>query len=129
MKSSCSLIIGIPSLALLLGAYSVNAAPPMKLAQKVAPMKYAKVAPIFDKNCVGCHSATRPSEKVDLSSYAAVMRGGKRGPIVIAKNPMKSDLLLYVNGTKSPRMPLRGKPLSAGDVATIQKWIAQGAKP
>ena len=93
-----------------------------------AAMSYAKVAPLIKAQCVSCHNEKRSPEKVDLSSYQALMKSGEHGPIVIAGHPEKSKLIAYVDGSKKPQMPM-GKPaLGKADIELLKKWIAAGAK-
>jgi hypothetical protein len=96
-------------------------------AGKGAPMPYAKVAPLIKAQCTSCHNAARHPEKVDLSSFQALMKSGEHGPIVVAGHPEKSKLILYVDGSKQPRMPMGKAPLSKADIAMLKKWIASGA--
>jgi len=91
-------------------------------------MPYSKIAPLIKAQCAGCHNAARHPEKVDLSSYQALMKSGEHGPIVIAGHPEKSKLIMYVDGSKQPRMPFRGAPMSKADIALLKKWIAAGSK-
>jgi uncharacterized membrane protein len=97
-------------------------------SHKMKPMPYAKVASLIKAQCASCHNATRHPEKVDLSSYQALMKSGEHGPIVVAGHPEKSKLILYVDGTKQPRMPMGKAPLSKADIAMLKSWIASGAK-
>ncbi len=91
-------------------------------------LTYAKVAPLIKAECMSCHNAARHPEKVDLSSYQALMQSGEHGPIVIAGQPGKSKLIMYIDGEKQPRMPFKKKPLSAAQIALLKKWISAGAK-
>jgi len=106
----------------------VSAQPASQAKASKTAMSYAKVAPLIKAQCVSCHNAKRSPEKVDLSSYQALMKSGEHGPIVIAGHPEKSKLISYVDGTKQPRMPM-GKPaLGKADIELLKKWIAAGAK-
>jgi hypothetical protein len=49
-------------------------------------------------------------------------------PDVIPGNADSSTLYRRVNGTVPPQMPKGRPPLSAAQLATIKKWIDQGAK-
>ena len=64
-----------------------------------------QIAPIFRKYCVGCHNADDPEGKLDLSTFAALQRGGKKGKILVAKNVAKSRLIGMVEGKLKPFMP------------------------
>lgn len=92
---------------------------------------YAKhIHPIFDSNCVGCHSSGQAKGGLRLDSYELLMNGGHDGPVVFAGQPEKS--LLYQRITLPPThkqfMPAEGKPpLPPEEIALIKAWIQQGA--
>ncbi len=106
----------------------VGPIPEIKLNRK-DPVTYEVIEPIFEKRCFVCHSGNIKEGKLDLSSYEALIKGGKRGEAV---KPGKSgDSLLYkvVQRTQKPYMPPRGEvPCTAEEVALIKLWIDQGAK-
>ena len=90
----------------------------------------AHVEPIFVTHCYSCHGPEKQKSRLRLDSYAALMRGGKHGPVIKAGNAKGSELFRRV--TLSPSdddaMPPEGKrPLSANDVKLIELWIAAGA--
>jgi|GEM_PF-3236909 len=88
---------------------------------------YAKVQAIFTKNCTGCHGVARPRAGITLANYDSVMKGGRKGPIVVAGNPDKSALYGAISGKANlTRMPLNETPLSPGDQTAIKNWISQG---
>jgi len=89
---------------------------------------YAKVGKLIQTKCASCHNAKNHPEKVDLSSFPALMKSGEKGPIVVPGHPEKSKLISYVDGTKQPRMPFKQAPLAAADIQLLKKWIADGAK-
>jgi len=105
------------------GATSMQPAAPKK-----AGVPFSKVAPLLKKQCAQCHTGARAAGKVDVTSYATLMKGGEHGPVIVASHPEKSALLAYIDGSKKPQMPM-GKPaLSKADVALVKSWIAGGAK-
>jgi len=85
------------------------------------------VAPILQKNCVICHSKTAHKNDLVLDSYGALMKGGKRGPSIVANNADASILVEMLEGKLTPRMPLDDDPLPAPEIATIKSWINAGA--
>ncbi len=85
-----------------------------------------QVAPILEKSCVHCHGETTPKGKLDLTSRASILKGGDSGPAVVPGKPDESPLLEMISGDP-PDMPQKAPPLSKGEVATIQRWIEQGA--
>lgn len=83
---------------------------------------------ILKKECILCHSAKNKTASLDLSSYQAMMRGGRSGAIVVPKNPKASLIMKYIKGDKKPRMPMGDKPLKPSEIQLIERWIASGAQ-
>lgn len=88
-----------------------------------------EVALLLEQHCVSCHHAgPNPSSGLDLTSPAAIQRGGRKaGAAVIAGRPGDSPLLKYVLGEYTPRMPINADPLSDEAVEALRAWIAAGA--
>jgi hypothetical protein len=91
------------------------------------------VAPILAKYCAECHvgngEGTQASEfRVD--SYENVIKGTKYGPVIVAGDPLSSSLYRLVSGKVDPsiQMPHGKESLSAGEIAMVEHWIAQGAR-
>ena len=84
------------------------------------------VAPILAFHCNGCHGNAG-----DLSTrtYQGLMKGGNLGKPIMPNDPEHSLLIHFVDGRRGEkhRMPLHGRPLSSEQIATLSKWIAQGA--
>ncbi len=91
------------------------------------------VQAIFTASCLGagCHSGASPQSKLGLddaeTSYKAlvgVSALGKPGAIrVKPKDAASSYLMLKLDGTAQPMMPLGRPPLSAAQLATVKAWI------
>ena len=86
------------------------------------------VLPIFKASCISCHKADKKKGKLDMSTYADLMKGGKQGSPVKAGDPAKSLIIEMISG-KEPEMPEKGDKLSDAQVQIISDWIKQGAKP
>lgn len=71
-------------------------------------------------------SPGKPKGDVDLTSVAAMRRAGRHGAAVVSGKPGESVLLSEVQGTE-PAMPKEGQPLSAAQVAVLERWISEGA--
>ena len=90
------------------------------------------IHPIFDSNCVACHGAGKTEGGLRLDSYEALMKGGKDGPAIVARNPEKSLLIERVTlPAGAPHaMPAEGRPpLKPAEIAWIRSWIRAGASP
>src|ERR1051325_10189272 len=88
------------------------------------------VAPILQKNCFACHDAKKKKGKLEMTTYENFRKGGsKDDPIVPGKS--KDSLIIDVLTSKEKdRMPPKdaGDPLKQEQIATIAKWIDEGAK-
>ena len=79
------------------------------------------VAPVLQKNCIKCHGS---AGKLDLSTFAGLVKGGESGPAVTPGKPDESRLYTMIH---EGQMPKGGKPLPADQVAIIGEWIKAGA--
>ena len=84
------------------------------------------VWPILRANCVSCHRPGKLKGKLDLTNMAALLKGGKHGPVVKQGAPLESPLLDEVSG-EEPEMPPEGAPLTEAEVAVLSRWITEGA--
>lgn len=86
-----------------------------------------EVAPILKASCGKCHSGGGAKGGVDLSTYMAMKKGGKSGPVFVEGDPDKSPLVTSISGDK-PDMPKKATPLTKAQVMTISTWVKEGAK-
>ena len=82
------------------------------------------VAPILRDRCVACHGG---SGGLWLDRYETLMVGADRGPVVVAGDPVGSELLRRVTGDSQPRMPFNLPPLDGVEIEKLRVWIAEGA--
>ncbi len=99
---------------------------------EAACIDYASlVQPIFNAECVHCHSGATAPRELRLDSYQGVIAGGLSGNEVVACRP--EDSLLHQKLGASPpfgaRMPADGPPfLGEGQIELIRRWIDEGAR-
>lgn len=89
-----------------------------------------RVAPLFETRCAGCHGETRAKGQLRLDSFAAVVRGGKDGAVIVPGDPKRSELFHRISlpSSDDKAMPPSGKtPLTPDEVTVIKLWIAAGA--
>ena len=77
----------------------------------------AKVVPILQNSCYGCHSGASPSGGQAMGNYTADKAMAASGKLI--------GTLTHASGF-SP-MPKGGTKLSACNIAIIQKWVTAGA--
>jgi hypothetical protein len=89
----------------------------------------AKVEPIFASACYQCHSGNEPKGQLNLAIKSLALKGGVTGPVIIPGNSKDSRLIYRVMGAGvEHRMPLSGTPLTGEQIATLRRWIDEGAK-
>jgi len=93
-----------------------------------APSFTREIRPILQKQCQGCHQPAIKSSDLDVTSFAELRRGGKRGVPFVAGKPVESLLVRYVKGELQPRMPLGQPALPGEQIELLREWIQDGAK-
>lgn len=91
----------------------------------------ARIAPIFEENCLVCHSANKRKGRLRLDSYAGLLKGGESGAVIKA-NAQGSELLRRVSLDPEDEdfMPAEGKPpLDDDERKLLALWINAGASP
>ena len=92
-----------------------------------------EVQPILSKNCSECHAPGKEgfvASGLDSTSYQALMKGGKFGPLVKPGDALTSALNMLVEGRAhaSIRMPHGREKLPDRDIETLKVWVNEGAK-
>ena len=97
------------------------------------PVDFEKdVQPILDANCVACHNVVISESKLILEDVPAILKGGKRGPSVVPREPDKSLLYRVAARAVDPVMPPLPNKASAAaltpkELGILKKWIEEGA--
>ena len=132
------ILMGVASRPGLLGSSEVAAqetsspqASPSKAAgqnpQVGSVPGYAEITEIISKyHCTVCHGGAEPRVGLSMDDYKSLMKGSKRGPVIIPGDSAKSELIRRFKGTSEPRMPFTGPPwLSDTEVVAIERWISR----
>ncbi len=82
-----------------------------------------EVAPILVGRCLECHSGPEPKAKLDLTTRAGMLKGGRGGPALVPGNAAESEIWSRVDGGEMPPK----KPLPAEEKALLKRWIEKGA--
>lgn len=98
----------------------------VKKTVKVTAPAYASVEKIIKTNCAGCHQGERAAHHLDLTSYAATIKGDKEGKVIVPGDPAKSRFATVLHG--KPKLMPPGHALPAADIAKLEAWIKGGAK-
>ena len=86
------------------------------------------VAPILQRRCLTCHNDRNQRGGLSLHSAKAADKGGDSGQVIVSGEPDSSYLLDLVTPSEgTAEMPKGAPPLKAEEVATLRRWIADGA--
>lgn len=88
------------------------------------------IHPILQQRCVACHGPSKSNGGLRYDTAAAVLRGGKSGPLLRPGNPPESLLLtrLHLPLEAKEHMPPKGKPQpSEVELRLLEWWIHAGA--
>lgn len=84
-----------------------------------------QVAPIFSQRCLACHNARTAKGRLNIETFANLMKGGENGDSVVAAKPGDSLLQTMI---EDHSMPKDADPLTPEQIAVVRKWIETGAR-
>src|SRR5438128_609372 len=108
------------------GAGEVGADHAAKMTRGLEVFK-KHVQPILVKSCVRCHGGKKTEGELDLTDREGVLRGGGRGPAILAGNAQDSLLYKLITHARDPHMPRASGKLSDEAIAQVGLWIDLGA--
>jgi len=82
------------------------------------------VVPILVGKCGGCH-VNNARGQFSMSNFANLMKGPPAGKVIFPGDPVGSRIIEVI---ESGDMPRGGLKVSAEELATLKKWITDGAK-
>src|SRR5437667_7020378 len=82
-------------------------------------------AKLLESRCAECHNRAKFEGGLDLTSRAALLKGGETGP-AIAAQPEKSLLYQLVSHQKKPAMPHKREKLADAELVLLAEWIRAG---
>ncbi|MCA9091309.1 MAG: PSD1 domain-containing protein, partial [Planctomycetaceae bacterium] len=116
------------SLTALLSLFTLLSAPGKAQAE---PVDFVRdIRPIFLKHCDSCHGAEKQKSGLRLDIKSEAFKGGELyGPSLVAGKPDESPLWQFVADKDADLvMPPEGDGLSPAEIATLTRWISEGAK-
>jgi mono/diheme cytochrome c family protein len=89
-----------------------------------------EIEPVFAEHCIKCHGADKQKGEFRVDRLARLLRGGNSGEAaVVPGDPAGSFLVKLIKHEEGDlKMPPKGEPLAADQIARISQWIAEGAK-
>lgn len=91
------------------------------------------VFPILELRCLECHQPGGDGYKesgLDVSTYEALMKGTKHGPIIVPGSALTSNFIVLVEGRAAPeiQMPHGRKKLTKCEKGMLRRWVNTGAE-
>ena len=84
------------------------------------------VFPVLRTNCIACHKPGKSKGGLDLTTHAALLKGGVDGQVIKTGDAPGSRLIETICGDE-PEMPKESEPLLPREIDLIYRWITQGA--
>ncbi|WP_373521732.1 DUF2231 domain-containing protein [Aquiflexum sp.] len=87
------------------------------------------IQPVLRSKCQSCHRPGKTKGELNLVSYETLLKGGENGPVFIAADAEKSELIRRVTlpAEHDDFMPAEGKkPLTEEEVQVLIWWISNG---
>ncbi len=89
---------------------------------------YEEVRPLFQEKCQGCHQPAKAKGDYVMTDVAKLISGGETGAAVLAHKSAESFLIEQVTPVDGKvEMPPKGDPLTAQELALVNRWINEGA--
>jgi len=80
------------------------------------------IQPIFDQNCISCHSGSLDPDLTAGNSYNS-LKG-----LIVSGDAASSELYQRLNGTNGQNLMPPGSPLAKAQIDLVGQWIDEGAK-
>jgi hypothetical protein len=84
--------------------------------------------PLLQKRCFRCHGGAKRKSELDLRTREAILKGGDRGPAVVAGNPEESLIFKVIQPGAELSMPPDGEnALSEDEILLVRRWIEKSS--
>lgn len=82
---------------------------------------------LLEARCAACHNAKAKQAGLDVTTRAALLRGGDRGPGLVPGKAAESLIYQAATHKLAPGMPYGMPKLAEAEIIQIESWIAAGA--
>ncbi|MBI1900613.1 MAG: hypothetical protein HYS13_05825, partial [Planctomycetia bacterium] len=104
------------------------------MAQEPKPAEAAKpklnydehVRPILRARCFTCHNQDQPKSDLAVDSFAALMKGGSSGEVVVSGDADSSRLFSLLSHKETPKMPPNQDRIPDAELNVVKQWILDG---
>jgi mono/diheme cytochrome c family protein len=93
-----------------------------------APLDFDReIRPLLKERCVECHGPEKQKADLRLDAKPHAFKGGESGAAIVPAKSSASPLFQRITASGDKRMPPKGEPLTADQIAKIKAWIDSGA--
>lgn len=87
------------------------------------------VAPILEDRCTSCHNPKKTRGELLLDTQENMLRGGESGPLFVAGDPDRSELIrrIELDEDDEDHMPEKRRSLTPERIALLRWWVSVGA--
>jgi mono/diheme cytochrome c family protein len=98
-------------------------------AATAAPVDFVReVRPILEQHCYECHGPEKQKNEYRLDIRQVALTGGEHhAPNIVPGKAAESPLIRFVSGADPDLQMPPKKKLSDADVATLRRWVDEGA--
>ena len=95
----------------------------------IAEESFEKVADIFVRRCLECHSDRDASGSLSLTTLDHLLKGGDSGPAIQQRKPANESLIIerVRSGEMPPLLKGQPRPLPENEIKILEDWVAAGA--
>lgn len=85
-----------------------------------------EIVPVLKKHCAECHAGDKKKGGFSFNTRADLLEGSENGPVITKSSAEKSRLIeVILSSDTDEQMPPKGDRLSAAEVASLKRWIAE----
>ena len=97
----------------------------LKTGFRPIPQFEKDVQPILARRCHSCHGDEALEADLDLRTVAAMLRGGKAGPVIVRGFADRSEMVSMI---ESGKMPPKGETgLTPNEISLLRDWVEADA--
>lgn len=86
-----------------------------------------EIRPLLKERCAQCHGPEKQKADLRLDAKPHAFKGGESGTVIVPAKSSASPLFQRITASGDERMPPKGEPLTADQIAKIKAWIDSGA--
>jgi hypothetical protein len=91
----------------------------------------ARIQPVLERNCTGCHGTEKQKNKFQAHTYELLVKGGEdNGAGIVPGKPEESSVIKRITlpADHDDHMPPKDKPQpTEKEIGLLKWWVAQGA--